>query len=96
VEIVIRETGHQTVEVVLVLSAKQVSGTRTPGKASGDIRHHGSRPGHVELSDKSSHPPKTPFTVSATSWSRWALAEHHPLNPQRNPPPPSEVSMLAR
>jgi len=35
-----------------MLSAEQVAGPRTPGKASGDIRHHGSQPGHVKLADR--------------------------------------------
>jgi hypothetical protein len=45
VETVIHEIGHQMLEQILVLSAEQVAGARTPGKASGDIRHHGSQPG---------------------------------------------------
>jgi Transposase and inactivated derivatives len=39
-------------EQILVLSAEQVAGARTPGKASGDIRHHGSQPGCVQLADR--------------------------------------------
>lgn len=31
-----------------MLSAEQVAGERTPGKASGDIRHHGTQPGCVQ------------------------------------------------
>ncbi|NUN00006.1 MAG: transposase [Bryobacteraceae bacterium] len=34
------------------LSAEQVAGPRTPGKASGDIRYHGSQPGCVRLADR--------------------------------------------
>lgn len=41
VESVIHEIGHQTLEMILVLSAEQVAGPRTPGKAGGYIRHHG-------------------------------------------------------
>jgi transposase-like protein len=52
VETVIHEVGHQMLEQVLVLSAEQVAGARTPGKASGDIRHHGSQPGCVQLADR--------------------------------------------
>ncbi len=52
VETVIYEIGHQTLEQILVLSAEQVAGARTPGKASGDIRHHGSQPGRVQLADR--------------------------------------------
>jgi transposase-like protein len=52
VETVIHEVGHQMLEQILVLSAEQVAGARTPGKASGDIRHHGSQPGCVQLADR--------------------------------------------
>jgi transposase-like protein len=52
VETVIHEIGHQMLEQILVLSAEQVAGVRTPGKASGDIRHHGSQPGCVQLADR--------------------------------------------
>lgn len=52
VETVIYEIGHQTLEQILLLSAEQLAGARTPGKASGDIRHHGSQPGRVQLADR--------------------------------------------
>jgi transposase-like protein len=52
VESVIHELGHQMLEQILALSAEQVAGARTPGKASGDIRFHGSQPGCVQLADR--------------------------------------------
>lgn len=52
VETVIHEIGHQTLELILMLSAEQVAGARTPGKASGEIRHHGTQPGRVQLEDR--------------------------------------------
>ena len=52
VETVIHEIGHQMLEQILLLSAEQVAGVRTPGKRSGDIRHHGSQPGCVQLADR--------------------------------------------
>jgi putative transposase len=52
VETVIHEIGVQTLEMILVLSAEQVAGPRTPGKASGEIRHYGSQPGHIKLADR--------------------------------------------
>ncbi len=52
VETVIYEIGHQTLEQILLLSAEQLAGARTAGKASGDIRHHGSQPGRVQLADR--------------------------------------------
>lgn len=52
VETVIYEIGHQTLEQILLLSAEQLAGPRTPGKCSGEIRHHGSQPGRVQLADR--------------------------------------------
>ncbi len=52
VETVIYEIGHQTLEQILLLSAEQLAGARTPGKASGEIRHHGSQAGSVQLADR--------------------------------------------
>lgn len=49
---VIHELGRQTLETILLLSAEQVAGAKTPGKASGDIRWDGSQPGHVPLADR--------------------------------------------
>jgi transposase-like protein len=49
---VIHELGRQTLETILMLSAEQVAGAKTPGKASGEIRWHGSQPGHVNLADR--------------------------------------------
>jgi len=52
VDTVVHEIGVKTLEVVLALSAEQVAGPRTPGKARGDIRHYGSQPGRVQLADR--------------------------------------------
>ena len=52
VETVIHEIGQQTLEQILVLSAEQVAGPRTPGKVRGDIRYHGSQSGCVQLRDR--------------------------------------------
>jgi hypothetical protein len=41
VETVLHEIQVQSLEAILALSAEQLAGARTPGKASGDIRHHG-------------------------------------------------------
>lgn len=49
---VIHELGRQTLETILTLSAAQVAGAKTPGKASGEIRWHGAQPGHVNLADR--------------------------------------------
>lgn len=49
---VIHEIGRQTIEMLLVLSAEQIAGPRTQGKASGDIRWHGSQGGRVALADR--------------------------------------------
>jgi len=52
VETVLYEIQVHSLEAILVLSAEQVAGARTPGKTSGDIRHHGSQPGRVQLADR--------------------------------------------
>jgi len=52
VETVIHEIGIQTLELILKLSAEQVAGARTPGKASGEIRWYGSQPGKIKLADR--------------------------------------------
>jgi len=49
---VIHEISLKTLETILVLSAEQIAGPRTPGKTSGDIRWHGSQPGVVALADR--------------------------------------------
>ena len=52
VEEVIHEIGHQMLEQILMLSAEQVAGGRTPGKTSGDVRYYGRQAGCVQLADR--------------------------------------------
>jgi putative transposase len=52
VDEVIGTIGRQTIETILTLSAQEVAGQRTPGKATGDIRWHGSQSGRVMLADR--------------------------------------------
>ena len=52
VEDVIHEIQIQTLETILTLSAEQIAGARTPGKAKGEIRWHGSQPGKIKLADR--------------------------------------------
>ena len=52
VETVIHEIQIQTLETVLMLSAEQIAGQRTPGKTSGDIRWHGTQNGKIKLADR--------------------------------------------
>ena len=52
VEGAIHEIGARMIEQILVLSAGQIAGSRTPGKASGDIRYHGTQNGTVQLADR--------------------------------------------
>jgi putative transposase len=52
VDEVIGNIGRQTIETILTLSAQEVAGARTPGKATGDIRWHGSQTGRVMLADR--------------------------------------------
>ena len=49
---VIHELSLKTLETILRLSAEQVAGPRTPGKASGDIGWHGSQEGVVAPADR--------------------------------------------
>lgn len=48
----IHEIGHRMIEQILLLSAEQVAGPRTPGRASGEIRYHGKQSGTVQLADR--------------------------------------------
>ena len=52
VDTVVHEVGVKTLELILTLSAEQVAGPHTPGKASGEIRHYGSQRGRVQLADR--------------------------------------------
>jgi len=52
VDSVVHEIGVKTLELILALSAEQVAGPCTPGKASGEIRHYGSQRGRVQLADR--------------------------------------------
>jgi putative transposase len=49
---VINNVGRRTIETILTLSAQEVAGPRTPGKASGEIRWYGSQDGQVSLADR--------------------------------------------
>jgi transposase-like protein len=42
----------QALETILMLSAEQLAGTRTPGKPSGEIRWHGRQAGKIKLADR--------------------------------------------
>jgi putative transposase len=44
--------GRATVEAVLLMSAEQVAGPRTPGKKGGEVRWHGRQDGIVSLSQR--------------------------------------------
>jgi len=52
VETVLHEIQVYSLEAILGLSAEQLAGARTPGKARGDIRHHGSQADRVQLADR--------------------------------------------
>jgi putative transposase len=52
VDEVISSIGRKTIETILRLSAEEVAGAQTPGKASGEIRWHGSQNGRVALADR--------------------------------------------
>jgi transposase-like protein len=52
VDDVIGQVSRKMIETILGLSAQQVAGPRTPGKASGEVRWHGSQAGRVMLRDR--------------------------------------------
>ena len=52
VDEVIDCAGRSLIETILTLSAEQVAGVKTPGKASGEVRWHGRQPGRVRLADR--------------------------------------------
>jgi len=52
VDEVIDRAGRGLLETILSLSAEQVAGPKTPGKASGDVRWHGRQSGRVRLPDR--------------------------------------------
>lgn len=45
-------TGRAAIEAVLELSAQEKAGTKSPGKASGDVRWHGRQEGVVHLAER--------------------------------------------
>jgi transposase-like protein len=49
---VIDVTGRAVIEAVIEASAVELAGARTPGKRSGDIRHHGHQHGIVHLAER--------------------------------------------
>lgn len=48
----IDQAGRGLIETILTLSAEQVAGAKTPGKASGEVRWHGRQRGRVRLADR--------------------------------------------
>lgn len=52
VDEVIEQAGRSLIETILNVSAEQVAGEKTPGKASGDIRWHGGQRGRVRVADR--------------------------------------------
>jgi len=52
VDEVITSIGISTIETILMISAQEVAGQRSQGKAGGDIRWHGSQQGSVSLADR--------------------------------------------
>lgn len=49
---VMHQIQMQTLETILTLSAEQLAGARSPGKARGEIRWHGSQAGKIKLADR--------------------------------------------
>jgi putative transposase len=49
---VIDVTGRSMIEMILQVSADTLAGAKSPGKKSGDIRHHGTQDGVVHLKER--------------------------------------------
>src|ERR1700677_2376466 len=52
IEQVVDVTGRACIEAVLEMSAMEIAGSKSPGKASGDVRWHGSQDGLAHLGDR--------------------------------------------
>ena len=52
IEQVIDVMGRATIEALLEMSAQEVAGGKSPGKASGDVRWHGSQEGLAHLGER--------------------------------------------
>jgi transposase-like protein len=52
VDEVIEQAGRALIETILNVSAEQVAGPKTPGKASGEVRWHGRQKGRVRVADR--------------------------------------------
>lgn len=52
VDEVIEQAGRSLIETILNVSAEQVAGAKTPGKASGEVRWHGRQRGRVRVADR--------------------------------------------
>jgi transposase-like protein len=49
---VVDVTGRSMIEIILQVSADTLAGAKTPGKKSGDIRHHGTQDGVIHLKER--------------------------------------------
>ena len=52
VDEVIDRAGRGLIETILTLSAEQIAGPKSPGKASGEVRWHGRQAGRVKLAER--------------------------------------------
>ena len=52
VDEVIDRAGRGLIETILSMSAEQIAGPKSPGKASGAVRWHGRQSGRVKLADR--------------------------------------------
>src|SRR5208283_5395303 len=52
IEPVIDVMGRASIEAVLEMSAMEVAGSKSPGKASGEVRWHGSQDGLAHLGER--------------------------------------------
>jgi len=52
IEQVVDVTGRACIEAILEMSAREVAGSKSPGRASGDVRWHGSQDGLAHMGDR--------------------------------------------
>ena len=52
VDEIIDQAGRSLIETILTVSAEQVAGEKTPGKATGEVRWHGRQKGRVRLANR--------------------------------------------
>ncbi len=64
-------TGRTMIELILQVSAEQVAGGKSPGKRTGEIRHHGTQGGVVHLKERKLRVNVPAFVIAPRAKSRF-------------------------